>query len=73
MAQEGSDAYVATAMNRDFASLPPAMDLADAMPLIAQSGNCALVMEEGKLLGILTSENLAEFLVLRRIGMRQRE
>ncbi|MCS6952285.1 MAG: site-2 protease family protein [Bryobacterales bacterium] len=69
MASEGPSAYVAGVMNRDFVQVPPDMDLAEALPLLAQAGSCALVMEEGRLLGLLTSENVAEFVVLRRVGM----
>lgn len=69
MASEGPGAYVAGVMNRDFLQVPPDMDLAEALPLLAQAGSCALVIEEGRLVGLLTSENVAEFVVLRRVGM----
>lgn len=37
---------------------------------MAQSGMCALVMEGGgHLVGLLTAENLSQFLLLRRFGM----
>ncbi len=70
MASEGQDAYVAGIMNRDFVRVPPDMDLADAMQLLAESASCALVMEDDRLVGLLTRENLAEFLVLRKFGMQ---
>jgi hypothetical protein len=58
-------------MNREYLSLSPGLDLEDAMPQVA-AGGCALVLDEGRLVGILTNENLSEFLVLRQIGrMRQ--
>jgi stage IV sporulation protein FB len=66
MASEGPDAYVAGAMDRDFARLTPDMDLADAVPLLAGK-NVALVFEGERLAGLLTAENLSEFLVLREI------
>jgi CBS domain-containing protein len=69
LATEGPDAYVAGVMDRDFLSLAPADDLAEVLPLMAQAGSCALVMEGDKLLGLLTTENLSEFLLLRRFGM----
>lgn len=69
LASEGPDAYVSGAMNREFATLSPDMDLAEALPTMAQAGSCALVMDEGKLVGLLTMENLSEFLLLRRFGM----
>jgi stage IV sporulation protein FB len=69
MAAEGPDAYVAGVMDREFPTLSPDMDLAEALPLMAQAGSCALVMQGDNLLGLLTSENLSQFLLLRRFGM----
>jgi Zn-dependent protease/predicted transcriptional regulator len=69
LATEGQDAYVAGVMDRDYLSLEPGTDLAEVLPLMAQSGRCALVMDGEKLLGLLTTENLSEFLLLRRFGM----
>ncbi|MCS7025939.1 MAG: site-2 protease family protein [Bryobacteraceae bacterium] len=67
MAQEGPDSYVAGVMERDFLRLDPRMDLSEAMLLLAQAGTCALVMEGEELRGLLTAENLTEFLLLRRL------
>jgi hypothetical protein len=39
------------------------------LPLMAQAGRCALITDENKLLGLLTTDNLSEFLLLRRFGM----
>ena len=69
LASEGPDAYVAGVMDRDFLTIEPAQDLAQVLPLMAQAGTCALVMEGDKLVGLLTTENLSEFLLLRRFGM----
>lgn len=69
LAKEGPNAYVAGAMDRDFVRLEPDTDLAKTMPLIQQAGPCALVMDGDKLLGLLTTENLSEFVMLRRFGM----
>jgi Zn-dependent protease/CBS domain-containing protein len=69
IAHEGPDAYVAGVMDRDFLSLSPEDDLAEILPLMARAGRCALVMDKDKLLGLLTTENLSEFLLLRRFGM----
>lgn len=69
LASEGPDAYVAGVMDRDFLSLDPGAELSEVLPLMAQAGRCALVMEGDKLLGLLTTENLSEFLLLRRFGM----
>lgn len=70
LASEGQEAYVAGAMEREFTRLSPEMDLAEALPSMAQAGSCALVMEGDRLVGLLTTENLSEFLVLRRFGMQ---
>ena len=69
LAAEGPDAYVAGVMDRNFFWLQPGEDLAAILPLMAQAGRCALVMDHGKLLGLLTTDNLSEFLLLRRFGM----
>jgi Zn-dependent protease/predicted transcriptional regulator len=69
IAAEGPEAYVAGVMDRDFPSLEPNADLAAVLPLMAQAGRCALVMDGNKLLGLLTTDNLSEFLLLRRFGM----
>jgi len=69
LATEGPDAYVAGVMDRDFLSIEPGSDLAEVLPLMAQAGRCALVMDDSKLLGLLTADNLMEFLMLRRHGM----
>jgi Zn-dependent protease len=69
LAAEGPDAYVAGVMDRDFLQLEPTLDLADVLPMMAQAGRCALVIDGGKLLGLLTTDNLSEFLLLRRFGM----
>jgi Zn-dependent protease len=69
LAAEGPDAYVAGVMDRDFLSIEPGDDLAEVLPLMAHAGRCALVMDGEKLVGLLTTENLSEFLLLRRFGM----
>jgi Zn-dependent protease/predicted transcriptional regulator len=71
MAQQGPDVYVSGVMERNFLQLNPAMELAEALPLLAQAGTCGLVMDAGRLLGLLTAENLTEFIMIRRIGMNQ--
>ena len=69
MASSGPDSYVAGAMNREFVRVSPDQDLAETIPLLSQAGSCVLVMEGDRLVGLLTSENLSEFLLLRRFGM----
>jgi Zn-dependent protease len=68
LAAGGPDTYVAGAMERNFTSLAPDLDLAEAAPLLGRADPCALVMEHEKLIGLLTTENLTEYLVLRQIG-----
>lgn len=69
MSEGDAESYVAGVMDREFVSLHPDMDLAEALPLFTQAGHSALVMEGERLLGMLTRENLAEFLLLRRFGV----
>jgi Zn-dependent protease/CBS domain-containing protein len=69
LASEGAEAYVSSAIDRNCTVLPPDMDLAEALPFMVQAGSCALVMKDDRLLGLLTAENLSEFLMLRRFGM----
>ena len=69
MAGEGADSYVSGVMDRDFVRIDPGMDLADALPLMA-GASCALVMEGDQLLGLLTKENVGEFLLLRKLGIQ---
>ncbi len=68
LASEGPDAYVSGVMDRDFLALEPAADLAETLPLMAR-GRCALVQDGQHLVGLLTTDNLSEFLLLRRFGM----
>jgi Zn-dependent protease/CBS domain-containing protein len=69
IATEGADTYVAGAMERNFLSISPSTDLTEVMPLMSQQGSCALVMEDDRLVGMLTTGNLSQFLLLRRFGM----
>ena len=69
LAAEGPDAYVAGVMDRDYLALEPAADLAETLPLMARAGRCALVQDGSHLVGLLTTDKLSEFLLLRRFGM----
>lgn len=69
MAAEGPEAYVSAVMDRAFVSLDPNRDLSESMQDMAAAGACALVMEEGRLLGLLTRENISEFLMIRKLGI----
>jgi len=70
MANEGPEAYVAGCMNREFPRIAPESGLTEALPLLERS--CVLVMKGDTLLGMLTRENLMEFLMLRRFGLQPR-
>lgn len=72
MFKDGPESYVAGAMDREFVRLSPDMDLAEALSKVP-SGNCALVMDEDQLLGLLTAENLSEFILLRQASLAQSE
>lgn len=69
MAAEGPDAYVSAVMDREYVRLEPDRDLAESLPAMAEAGPCALVMEGEQLLGLLTRENIAEFLMIRKLGL----
>ena len=71
MLRDGPEAYVAGAMDRDFVRVPPDMDLAAAVPQLQAAGTCALVMDGDHLVGLLTAENLYEFILLRQVSMAQ--
>ena len=68
MAVDGPDAYVAGIMDRNFPRVSPDESLTQAIPLLTQT-SCVLVMDQERLLGLLTRENLSEFMMLRRFGM----
>jgi Zn-dependent protease len=68
MAQEGATSYVSAAMDRDFLRFDPSMDLAEALTNMPPSTVCALVMKDEELVGLLTRENVSEYLLLRQLG-----
>jgi Zn-dependent protease/CBS domain-containing protein len=72
MLTDGPEAFVAGAMDREFKRLSPDMPLNEALPQVSAPGACALVMDaEGQLKGMVTSENVSEFLLLRQVSMVQ--
>lgn len=72
MITDGPDAYVSSAMNREFTRIAPTIPLTEALPLVSGSAACALVLDsDGHLKGMLTSENLSEFILLRQATMAQ--
>ena len=69
MLTDGPEAYVAGAMDREFPRVKLDMPLTEALPLLSQTGSCVLVMDEDdRLQGMLTSENVSEFLLLRQVS-----
>jgi Zn-dependent protease len=72
MMAEGPEAYVSSAMAREYTQVSPDMPLTDALPLVSRTGACALVMDrDDRLMGMLTSENLSEFILLRQATLAQ--
>lgn len=67
MMTEGPEAYVAGAMDRDFKRVSPDAPLSEVVSNLTGPERCVLVTEgEDKLLGMLTSENISEFILLRQ-------
>lgn len=72
MLAHGPDAYVASAMDRDFLKLAPDTPLADAVTQLAGPAACAVVLDaDDKLTGLLTSEHLSEFILLQQAAAAQ--
>ena len=71
MLREGPASYVAAAMERNFLRVPPDADLAAVLPQLLGAGHAALVMDGERLLGLLTAENLYEFMLLRQVSLAQ--
>lgn len=69
MLTAGAESYVASAMDREFLRVPADFDLSEAFSLMASARSCALVMEGDRLMGLLTAENLSEFLMLRQVNL----
>jgi Zn-dependent protease/CBS domain-containing protein len=74
MLNQGPDAYVSGAMAREFPRLSPEMALSEALPQLAGPAACALVMDsDDRLVGMLTSEHLSEFILLRQVSAAQKK
>ena len=69
LSSEGAEAYIASSVERSFLTLGADADLAEALPSMARAASCALVMDKDQLIGLLTAQNLSEFLMLRRAGL----
>ncbi|HUD98413.1 MAG TPA: site-2 protease family protein [Bryobacteraceae bacterium] len=71
MLTEGPDAYVASAMDRNPRRVSPDMPLSEVLQDLSGARGCALVMDGEKLLGLLTSENVSSYILLRQVAMQQ--
>ncbi|MBZ5606794.1 MAG: site-2 protease family protein [Acidobacteriia bacterium] len=73
MAVEGPQSYIAGFMDREFTSVSPDTELSVVVALMAQGSACLAVMQDGRMVGLLTSENLSQFLLLRSAGLQLAE
>ncbi|MGA2134746.1 MAG: site-2 protease family protein [Bryobacteraceae bacterium] len=71
MLTAGPDAYVASAMDRNPKRFSPETPLSEVLSDLSGTRACALVMEGEKLVGLLTSENVSAFVLLRQVAMQQ--
>ena len=72
MLTDGPEAYVAGAMDRNFKRVAPDTPLSEVFPQLTAPGACALVIDsQDRLRGLLTSENLSEFILLRQASLAQ--
>lgn len=68
---QGPTAYVAGSMAREFPVAAPNDDLQELVEeMQASQRSCVLIMEDGRLIGLVTMENIAELLILRQIMER---
>ena len=70
LSQRGTGATVAEAMTPDVPSVPPTLPFAEALERLRGSGLPALpvVDGDGRLVGLLTRDNVADLLLVRRAG-----
>ncbi len=71
MLNEGPDGYVASAMDRNPKRFSPETPLSEVLADLSGARACALVMEGEKLVGLLTSENVSSFILLKQVAMQQ--
>lgn len=70
LSQDGPGAYVAGAMDREYASVGPDDDLGELLPRLQTLAGPLIVLEPGpdrRLLGMVTGENVQEFFAVRQI------
>lgn len=74
LAEAGPTAYVAGTMSREFASAGPDDNLGETLPGLQSRPGPLLVLDPaqpGRLLGIVTGENVQEFFAVRQIAARR--
>jgi hypothetical protein len=75
LSAKGSDSYVAGVMNREFTHVPPEAPLEAVTEMMQSAGwQPVLVMQGDHLMGMVTRENLSEFIMLenaRQSGRRR--
>ncbi len=73
LSTDGPSGYVAGQMSREFRRIAPDVPLESAFEMFSEGeGAPILVMEGEKLVGMLTTENLSEFIMLEHAKSRQR-
>jgi CBS domain-containing protein len=73
LAREGPAAYVAGHMHRDFKTVEPETSLEAVIDMFGSGDSTPiLVMKEGELVGMVTQENLSEFIVLAAARQQRR-
>lgn len=74
LANDGSDAYVAGHMRRDFKTAHPNIPLEMAIDMFSQGDQTpVLVMDDEQIVGMLTQENLSEFIMLQHARQEGRK
>jgi len=74
LSTDGPSGYVAGQMSREFRRISPDVPLESAFEMFNDGeGAPILVMDGEKLVGMLTTENLSEFIMLEHAKSRQRE
>jgi stage IV sporulation protein FB len=72
LAEHGRDGAVLDIMQRAFATTTPSAELQEVLRLLQNDPTApVLVLDDGKLLGMITLENLAEFIQVAQVGNRE--
>jgi len=74
LGREGRLGYVAGAMRREFPRATPSMDLSDLIDLFEDHGTDVVPVLDGEhVVGIITPENVGEYLAVKRHSPRNPE